>query len=90
MQWQGVSCCVSEFIAEQQLRVLCTYGPYKRDGLHTAPSNETFERWLHARAPRFGVRDIADVERAAGDQGLALREIVDMPANNFTLVFVRG
>jgi SAM-dependent methyltransferase len=70
--------------------VLCTYGPYKRDGLHTAPSNETFERWLHARAPRFGVRDIADVERAAGDQGLALREIVDMPANNFTLVFVRG
>lgn len=69
--------------------VLVTYGPYKRDGRHTAPSNEAFEQWLKARDPRYGVRDIADVETAAGEYGFKLREIVTMPANNFMLLFAR-
>jgi len=69
--------------------VLCTYGPYRRNGAHTAPSNDAFERWLKARDSRFGVRDIADVQAAASDQGLMLRDIVDMPANNLSLIFVR-
>lgn len=67
--------------------LLITYGPYKRDGAHTAPSNEAFEIWLKDRDDRFSVRDIADVEAAASAQGLTLREIVPMPANNFMLVF---
>lgn len=69
--------------------VLFTYGAYKRDGVHTAPSNEAFEEWLKARDERFGVRDMADVEAAANAQGLALREVIEMPANNFALVFSR-
>ncbi len=67
--------------------VLYTYGPYKRAGRHTAPSNEAFDASLKARDPNWGVRDVADVERAAAAQGLALREIVEMPANNLSLVF---
>lgn len=67
--------------------LLITYGPYKRDGAHTAPSNEAFEGWLKDRDERFGVRDIADVEAAANAQGLTLIEVVAMPANNFALVF---
>lgn len=70
--------------------VLFTYGAHKRNGRHTAPSNETFEEWLKARDPRFGVRDTADVEAAANSQGLILNEIVEMPANNLSLVFVRN
>jgi len=69
--------------------VLYTYGPYKRGGEHTAPSNEAFEQWLKARDAAFGVRDIADVEQAANAEGLRLLESVDMPANNLSLVFVR-
>jgi cyclopropane fatty-acyl-phospholipid synthase-like methyltransferase len=69
--------------------VLATYGAYKRDGRHTAPSNEAFEQWLKARDARFGVRDLADVEAAAHARGLSLREVVEMPANNFFLVFER-
>jgi cyclopropane fatty-acyl-phospholipid synthase-like methyltransferase len=68
--------------------VLFTYGAYKRNGAHTAPSNESFDVWLKQRDERFGVRDLAEVEAAANAQGLTLREIVEMPANNFTLVFV--
>jgi hypothetical protein len=69
--------------------VLYTYGAYKRGGQHTAPSNEAFEGWLKQRDPRFGVRDLEAVEAAAAAQGLRLREIIDMPANNFSLVFER-
>lgn len=69
--------------------VLCTYGPYKRDGRHTAPSNEAFDASLKSRDPSWGVRDVAEVERVAAEHGLRLREIVDMPANNFSLVFER-
>lgn len=70
--------------------VLYTYGPYKRDGQHTAPSNEAFDEMLRARDSNWGVRDVADVERAAAEQGLTLREIVEMPANNLSLVFARN
>lgn len=69
--------------------VLFTYGPYMRDGAHTAPSNEAFDASLRARDASWGVRDVADVERAASAQGLALDHIVEMPANNWALVFTR-
>jgi hypothetical protein len=67
--------------------VLVTYGPYRRGGAHTAPSNEAFDADLRSRNPRRGVRDMEEVERAAAAEGLALVETVAMPANNFTLVF---
>ncbi|HEY8076107.1 MAG TPA: DUF938 domain-containing protein [Labilithrix sp.] len=70
--------------------LLYTYGPYMRDGVHTAPSNEAFDASLRGRDPRWGVRDIDDVARAAERQGLELREIVPMPANNLSLVFGRA
>jgi cyclopropane fatty-acyl-phospholipid synthase-like methyltransferase len=69
--------------------VLFTYGPYKRNGAHTAPSNEAFDNSLKARDSRWGVRDVADVDSAARENGLRLREIVEMPANNLSLVFMR-
>lgn len=69
--------------------ILFLYGPFKRDGRHTAPSNESFDASLRARDPSWGVRDLADVESAAIPHGLVLDEIVDMPANNLSLVFRR-
>jgi cyclopropane fatty-acyl-phospholipid synthase-like methyltransferase len=69
--------------------VLFLYGPFMRDGRHTAPSNEAFNAWLKQRDPRFGVRDLAAVEDAASTQRFALREIVEMPANNLSLVFAK-
>lgn len=70
--------------------VLYTYGPYMRDGRHTAPSNAAFDASLRARDPSWGVRDVADIEREAALQDLTLREIVEMPANNLSLVFHRN
>ena len=68
---------------------LFLYGPFKRDGAHTAPSNEAFDQSLRSRDPSWGVRDIADVEPLANQNGLSLASIVPMPANNMILVFER-
>ncbi|HYD74016.1 MAG TPA: DUF938 domain-containing protein [Candidatus Binatia bacterium] len=70
--------------------VLYTYGPYMRDGRHTAPSNAAFDASLRSRDSSWGVRDVAEIEGAAKIQGLTLQEIVDMPANNLSLVFRRN
>ena len=69
--------------------VLFLYGPYRRSGGHTAPSNERFDADLRARDPAWGLRDLEAVSEAAASAGFALAEIVDMPANNFSLVFRR-
>ncbi|HZC95850.1 MAG TPA: DUF938 domain-containing protein [Bradyrhizobium sp.] len=68
---------------------LFLYGPFKRDGKHTALSNAVFDTSLRDRDAEWGVRDIADVERLAGDVGLALVKTVPMPADNLILVFGR-
>lgn len=67
--------------------LLYLYGPFMRDGAHTAPSNAAFDRWLREENPAWGVRDISDVEAEAVKHGLILAGTVEMPANNLSLVF---
>jgi hypothetical protein len=69
--------------------VLITYGPYLDDERPTAPSNLDFDADLRQRNPAWGLRRLQEVARQASDAGLALRERVEMPANNLTLVFGR-
>ncbi|MBL0374704.1 DUF938 domain-containing protein [Rhizobium sp. KVB221] len=70
--------------------VLVLYGPFMRNGVHNAPSNVDFDASLKARNPSWGVRDIADLERAGEASQLSLRETIELPANNMLLVFSRG
>jgi hypothetical protein len=79
--------------AGRYLRVdgrLFLYGPFKRDGRHTAVSNAVFDSSLRDRNSEWGVRDIADLEGLAENAGLALVDVAEMPANNLTLVFERS
>ena len=69
---------------------LVLYGPFRRGGHHTAPSNEAFDRMLQAEDAAWGVRDLDEVTRAAAAHGLLLDEIVAMPSNNLSVVFRRG
>lgn len=70
--------------------LLYLYGPYRREGRHTSPSNEAFDEDLRRRNPEWGVRNLEDVERQARKCGLALDEVVAMPANNFSVLFRSG
>ena len=69
---------------------LFLYGPFKRDGKHTAMSNAVFDTSLREQDVEWGVRDITDLEKLAATVGLALVETVPMPANNLILVFGRS
>ena len=66
--------------------LLLLYGPYKRGGRHTAPSNETFDRSLKAQDPAWGVRDLEAVVALTEASGVRLSEVVEMPAINLSLV----
>lgn len=68
---------------------LFLYGPFRRDGRHTAPSNAAFDRSLRAQNPGWGVRDLEAVADAADACRLALGEIIEMPANNLGVAFRR-
>jgi SAM-dependent methyltransferase len=70
--------------------VLFLYGPYRRDGRHTAQSNEAFDRDLRARNPAWGVRDLEAVTALARSNGFGPPEIHEMPANNLSLIFRRS
>jgi hypothetical protein len=68
---------------------LVLYGPFMRDGVHTAPSNAVFDASLRARNPTWGLRDLTDVDGLARLHGFTLALTIAMPANNLTLVWRR-
>ena len=69
---------------------LVLYGPFRRAGVTTAPSNEAFHASLKARNPEWGLRDLEAVAAEAARHGLALGRLWEMPANNLTVAFRRA
>jgi hypothetical protein len=66
---------------------LFLYGPYFREGVDTAPSNLAFDRDLRARNPAWGIRSLEQVAALAQAHGFAEPLVVEMPANNLSLIF---
>jgi SAM-dependent methyltransferase len=69
---------------------LFIYGPFMRDGAHTAPSNADFDASLRARNAEWGVRDMTELSALAEASGLAPLEATPMPSNNFVLATARA
>lgn len=67
--------------------VLVLYGPFMREGRHTAASNAAFDRALKDGDPRLGVRDLDDVAAQAERNALDLADVIEMPANNLSVIF---
>ena len=68
---------------------LYLYGPYKREGFATVPSNQAFDRSLRDRNATWGLRDLEAVAAAAQSVGFSVPTITEMPANNLSVVFRR-
>ena len=85
------SCCEALFAGAaevlNQSGVVILYGPFKRDGLHTAPSNAAFDEQLRSQDSAWGVRDLKAVVDIAVEQGFARQNVIEMPANNLSVVF---
>ena len=87
---EGLLSAAARLLAPSPDAALVLYGPWNVDGEFTAPSNEAFNDRLKAQNAEWGIRDATAVGRAAEKHGLRLDERVEMPANNFVLVFRRA
>ena len=67
--------------------VLYLYGPFRRKGIPTAPSNEAFDASLRAQDAEWGLRDLEVVIEAAARRGLRHERTIEMPANNLSVIF---
>lgn len=88
MAWPAVEAMfggVAERLAAEGLFFL--YGPFMREGRHTAASNAEFDEGLRRRGGGMGIRDLVDLDRLAASTGLERIAELAMPANNLTLIF---
>jgi hypothetical protein len=70
---------------------IAIYGPFKVDGGYTTPSNADFDKEiLAAKVPEWGLKDVRDLEKAAAPYGIKLDRRLDLPANNFILLFKKA
>lgn len=67
--------------------ILYLYGPYKREGQHTAESNARFDLTLRDRNPQWGIRDLEAVVDIAQEHNFQLQQVIEMPANNLSVIF---
>lgn len=69
---------------------LVLYGPFARAG-EIAPSNAAFSENLQGRDARWGVRDLEwDLLPLAEAAQLRLDKVVEMPANNLMVFFIKN
>eukprot|EP00922_Rhytidocystis_sp_ex-Travisia-forbesii_P042927 GHVS01064167.1.p1 GENE.GHVS01064167.1~~GHVS01064167.1.p1 ORF type:complete len:273 (+),score=43.65 GHVS01064167.1:3-821(+) len=66
---------------------LFTYGPYSVGGLIRPDSNVNFDRSLRRQNKEWGYRDIDELKQMAGERGMVLEKVQEMPANNHLIVF---
>ncbi|EIC29969.1 MULTISPECIES: DUF938 domain-containing protein [Methylomicrobium] len=84
----GMMECASQLLSDDG--ILLIYGPFKVEGGFTTDSNKEFHETLSsAGVVEWGLKDVADLRKAAEKYNMELKEIIDMPANNFSLVFGR-
>jgi SAM-dependent methyltransferase len=81
-----LDCAANALAPDGQLFV---YGPFMRDGRHTAPSNAAFDASLRRENPCWGVRDISLIGEAAQRRGLRMTAVEGMPANNMMAMVAR-
>ena len=67
--------------------ILYLYGPFRVHGQHTASSNVAFDEMLKSQNPAWGIRDLDEVIIVARQHHLILKETINMPANNLSVVF---
>ncbi|GAA0472511.1 DUF938 domain-containing protein [Parasphingorhabdus litoris] len=71
-------------------RSLYLYGPYFRGDAPTAQGNLDFDRSLKSRDLRWGIREVDDMDGLAKENGFTRTDLVEMPANNLSLLYRRN
>lgn len=67
--------------------ILYLYGAYKINNQHTATSNQEFDKYLKSQNSAWGVRNLEDIIEVAAKNNLTFEKKIQMPSNNFSLIF---
>ena len=70
-----------------QSNFLMLYGPFLRKEKQTSESNLNFDQSLKIQNPCWGLRDLEDVNHIAFENGFKLDNVIDMPANNLSVIY---
>ncbi len=77
--------CAQHLLKDDEL--LLIYGPFRVHGEFSTDSNREFDATLRsAGIEEWGLKDVADLKKAAAKYGLELKEQIEMPSNNFSLI----
>tara|TARA_Y100001968_G_scaffold211590_1_gene194747 strand:+ start:3813 stop:4445 length:633 start_codon:yes stop_codon:yes gene_type:complete len=63
------------------------YGPFFRSNVVTSESNLNFDQYLRLQNPSWGLRHLEDVNKIAFENGFILEKIIEMPANNLSVIY---
>ena len=70
-----------------QSNFLMLYGPFLRREKQTSESNLNFDQSLKIQNPLWGIRNLENVNRIAFENGFKLDNVIDMPANNLSVIY---
>ena len=87
-QW---ACTVDLFRESGKLlkkgQFLLLYGPFKIDNKHTSQSNYFFDNSLKMQNDLWGIKDLEEVNDEANKNGFFQEDIINMPANNYSIIY---
>ena len=66
---------------------LMLYGPFLSKEKLTSESNLNFDQSLKIQNPLWGIRNLENVNDIAFDNGFKLDNVIDMPANNLSVIY---
>ena len=64
------------------------YGPFFRNGTRTSESNLIFNKSLKLQNNLWGVRHLEKTNEIAFVNGFKLKKIIEMPANNISVIYI--
>jgi SAM-dependent methyltransferase len=72
------------------VKIFGAYGAFKRHGECTSPGNVSFDEMLRNANPTWGLKDLeSEIVPVFEKHGFGLLKVVDMPSNNFVILFER-
>ena len=66
---------------------LILYGPFKIDNGFTSQSNYIFDKELKMQNDLWGIRNLEEVSDEAKKNGFFQEDLINMPSNNFTIIY---
>tara|TARA_B100000700_G_C15028074_1_gene849191 strand:- start:714 stop:1346 length:633 start_codon:yes stop_codon:yes gene_type:complete len=86
------SCAEALFEGSKSLlssnKFLMIYGPFFRKDKYIAESNINFDHFLKLQNPLWGIRDLDRINDLASQNGFVQNKIVEMPANNLSVIYL--